>query len=58
MPRPARQLAHGSDTQKISNFTNVREMYECIARAFGIKFEDVRVIMHCRGNGPTVCSEY
>jgi hypothetical protein len=45
------QLANGSDTQKISNFTNVKEMYEVIAKAFHLEFQDV---VFCTLNTPAV----
>ncbi len=36
------QLAHGSPTRQIRDFTNVKQLYESIAKAFGIKTTDVR----------------
>jgi hypothetical protein len=35
------QLAHGSPTKKIKDFSNVRELYQRIADAFGISSTDV-----------------
>ena len=35
------QLAHGSSTERIEGFTNVRELYEEIARVFDIAAIDV-----------------
>lgn len=35
------QLAHGSPTRQIRDFTNVKQLYESIAKAFGIKTTDV-----------------
>ena len=37
------QLAHGSPTKKIKDFSNVRELYQRIADAFGISSTDVSV---------------
>ena len=37
------QLAHGSPTRQIRDFTNVKQLYESIAKAFGIKTNEVRV---------------
>ncbi len=34
------QLAHGSPTRQIRDFTNVKQLYESIAKAFGIKTTD------------------
>lgn len=36
------QLAHGSPTRQIRDFTNVKQLYESIAKAFGIPTTDVR----------------
>lgn len=36
------QLAHGSPTRQIRDFTNVKQLYESIAKAFGIKTEEVK----------------
>ena len=36
------QLAHGSPTRQIRDFTNVKQLYESIAKAFGIKTNEVR----------------
>jgi len=41
------QLAHGSATKQIRDFTNVKELYEVMAKAFSIKTED---IMYCTLN--------
>ncbi len=38
------QLAHGSPTRQIRDFTNVKQLYESIAKAFGIKTTDVSVL--------------
>ena len=38
------QLAHGSPTRQIRDFTNVKQLYESIAKAFGIKSNDVRTM--------------
>ena len=35
------QLAHGSPTKQIRDFTNVKQLYESIAKAFGIPTADV-----------------
>ena len=35
------QLAHGSPTRQIRDFTNVKQLYESIAKAFGVKTTDV-----------------
>lgn len=35
------QLAHGSPTKQVKDFTNVKQLYESIAKAFGIATEDV-----------------
>lgn len=37
------QLAHGSPTAKISNFSNVKELYARIAAAQNIPFTDVSI---------------
>ncbi len=36
------QLAHGSPTRQVRDFTNVKQLYESIAKAHGIKSEEVR----------------
>lgn len=36
------QLAHGSPTKQIRDFTNVKQLYEAIAKAFGLSTGDVR----------------
>ncbi len=36
------QLAHGSPTRQVRDFTNVKQLYESIAKAFGIATNDVR----------------
>jgi len=41
------QLAHGSPTKQIRDFTNVKQLYESIAKAFGIKTND---ILYCTLN--------
>jgi len=41
------QLAHGSPTRQIRDFTNVKQLYESIAKAFGIKTTD---ILYCTLN--------
>ena len=35
------QLAHGSQTRQVRDFTNVKQLYESIAKAFGIPTADV-----------------
>ena len=35
------QLAHGSPTKKIMEFSNVKELYQRIAEAFGISSSEV-----------------
>jgi len=35
------QLAHGSPTKQVKDFTNVKQLYESIAKAFGIPTETV-----------------
>lgn len=35
------QLAHGSSTKQIRDFTNVKQLYESIAKAFGVPTGDV-----------------
>ena len=35
------QLAHGSPTRQVRDFTNVKQLYESIAKAFGIGTTDV-----------------
>lgn len=35
------QLAHGSPTKQVRDFTNVKQLYESIARAFGIETSSV-----------------
>ena len=35
------QLAHGSPTKQVRDFTNVKQLYESIAKAFGIPTSDV-----------------
>ncbi len=35
------QLAHGSPTRQIRDFANVKQLYEAIGKAFGIKATDV-----------------
>eukprot|EP00041_Stephanoeca_diplocostata_P001516 m.20297 g.20297 ORF g.20297 m.20297 type:complete len:295 (-) comp12098_c0_seq1:225-1109(-) len=41
------QLAHGSATRQVRDFTNVKQLYESIAKAFGIKTTD---ILYCTLN--------
>jgi hypothetical protein len=41
------QLAHGSPTKQVKDFTNVKQLYESIANAFGIKSSD---ILYCTLN--------
>jgi len=41
------QLAHGSPTRQIRDFTNVKQLYESIAKAFGIKTNE---ILYCTLN--------
>lgn len=41
------QLAHGSQTKQVRDFTNVKQLYESIARAFGIPTAD---ILYCTLN--------
>lgn len=41
------QLAHGSPTKQVRDFTNVKQLYESIARAFGIPTSD---ILYCTLN--------
>jgi len=41
------QLAHGSATKQVRDFTNVRQLYESIAKAFGIPTSD---ILYCTLN--------
>eukprot|EP00054_Salpingoeca_dolichothecata_P008382 m.47755 g.47755 ORF g.47755 m.47755 type:complete len:294 (+) comp17694_c0_seq1:949-1830(+) len=41
------QLAHGSPTRQVRDFTNVKQLYESIAKAFGIKTEE---ILYCTLN--------
>ncbi|EGD76474.1 RGS-GAIP interacting protein GIPC [Salpingoeca rosetta] len=38
------QLAHGSATKQIRDFTNVKQLYESIAKAFGIPTADILYI--------------
>ena len=38
------QLAHGSPTRQVRDFTNVKQLYESIAKAFGIPTTDVRLL--------------
>ncbi|KJE88656.1 tax interaction protein 2 [Capsaspora owczarzaki ATCC 30864] len=45
------QLAHGSATKKISNFSNVKEMYQAISTAFSVPFGD---IVFCTLNTPKI----
>jgi len=41
------QLAHGSPTKQVKDFTNVKQLYESIAKAFGIPTES---ILYCTLN--------
>lgn len=41
------QLAHGSPTRNVRDFTNVKQLYESIAKAFGISATD---ILYCTLN--------
>jgi len=41
------QLAHGSPTRQVRDFTNVKQLYESIAKAFGIATSD---ILYCTLN--------
>jgi len=41
------QLAHGSPTRQIRDFTNVKQLYESIAKAFGIPTDE---ILYCTLN--------
>lgn len=41
------QLAHGSPTRQVRDFTNVKQLYESIAKAFGIETKD---ILYCTLN--------
>jgi propanediol dehydratase small subunit len=41
------QLAHGSPTKQVRDFTNVKQLYESIAKAFGIPTSD---ILYCTLN--------
>jgi len=41
------QLAHGSPTRQVRDFTNVKQLYESIAKAHGIKSEE---ILYCTLN--------
>lgn len=41
------QLAHGSPTRQVRDFTNVKQLYEAIAKAFGIPTQD---ILYCTLN--------
>lgn len=41
------QLAHGSPTRQVRDFTNVKQLYESIAKAFGIGTSD---ILYCTLN--------
>jgi hypothetical protein len=41
------QLAHGSPTRQVRDFTNVKQLYESIAKAFNIKSEE---ILYCTLN--------
>ncbi|EGD79860.1 GIPC PDZ domain-containing protein [Salpingoeca rosetta] len=41
------QLAHGSPTKQIRDFTNVKQLYEAIAKAFGLSTGD---ILYCTLN--------
>ena len=38
------QLAHGSPTRLVRDFTNVKQLHESIAKAFGIPTTDVRLL--------------
>ncbi|XP_012559666.2 PDZ domain-containing protein GIPC2 isoform X1 [Hydra vulgaris] len=48
------QLAHGSPTAKISNFSSVKELYQKIAEGLNITMQD---IMYCTLNSPKVDME-
>lgn len=49
------QLAHGSPTKQVRDFTNVKQLYESIAKAFSIPTSDVSV-RGCETDGPgSVC---
>ena len=39
------QLAHGSPTRQVRDFTNVKQLYESIAKAFGIGTAEVRCVL-------------
>ena len=41
------QLAHGSPTRKIRDFSNVRELYQRIGEVFSIPSTDVRCVHDC-----------
>lgn len=41
------QLAHGSPTRQVRDFTNVKQLYESIAKAFGISTDE---ILYCTLN--------
>lgn len=41
------QLAHGSPTKQVSDFTNVKQLYEAIAKAFGLATSE---ILYCTLN--------
>jgi hypothetical protein len=41
------QLAHGSNTKQVRDFTNVKQLYESIAKAFGISTNE---ILYCTLN--------
>lgn len=41
------QLAHGSPTRQVRDFTNVKQLYESIAKAFGIAHQE---ILYCTLN--------
>ena len=41
------QLAHGSPTRQVCDFTNVKQLYESIAKAFQIATSDVSPLPSC-----------
>jgi hypothetical protein len=48
------QLAHGSPTKQVRDFTNVKELYEAIAKAFGIPSDQ---ILYCTLNTHKIAME-
>ena len=49
------QLAHGSATKKVKDFTNVKQLHKNIAEAFGITASDVSGMIACVVPQLTLC---